>query len=78
VKSDGLMVTVEGTDRQAVTRALRKLKRLVEGEGLLKDVRRRRAYLKPSAKRRRKQRLARQLRTRQRLRQATAAGRRGT
>lgn len=49
-KDEGLSVTVINGD---VNKAIRKLKRKVEACGVLKEIHERKAYEKPSAKRRR-------------------------
>ena len=56
VTKSGLYVEVRNND---VTRALRKLKKLVNAEGLVKDMRKKEFYEKPSAVKRREKAQAR-------------------
>tara|TARA_B110000046_G_C12963326_1_gene385521 strand:- start:15 stop:254 length:240 start_codon:yes stop_codon:yes gene_type:complete len=56
IKKSGLYVEVRGND---VTRALRRLKKLVNAEGIIKDMRKKEFYEKPSAIRRREKAQAR-------------------
>ena len=51
IKKSGLYVEVRGND---VTRALRRLKKLVNAEGIIKDMRKKEFYEKPTSKRKRK------------------------
>ena len=52
----GLYVEVRNND---VTRAIRKLKKLMNNEGMIKDMRKNEYYEKPSAKKRREKQQAR-------------------
>lgn len=75
--------TIEGrplevtVDERGVERALRKLKRLIATEGVTRELKRRRAYEKPSVKKRRKTREAERRRRRTARRAARKATERG-
>jgi ribosomal protein S21 len=70
----GLVVLVEGPPPVTqLGRALRKLRRKMEQEGVLRELHRHLHHLKPSALRRRKSRLAAQLRARSKRRQRAAS-----
>jgi len=56
IKKSGLYVEVRGND---VTRALRRLKKLLNAEGMIKDMRKKEFYEKPSAIRKREKAQAR-------------------
>jgi small subunit ribosomal protein S21 len=66
-----LEVVVDGS----LERAMSRLKRLMASEGVLKDLKKRRYYEKPSVKRKRKQRDAERRRRRQRRRELRSAAR---
>lgn len=82
-KSQSPGKTIEGrplevtVDERGVERALRKLKRLIATEGVTRELKRRRAYEKPSVKKRRKTREAERRRRRTARRAARKATERG-
>ena len=69
------MTMVRVKDGEDINRAIKRFKRKVEQAGILKEIKMRRAYLKPSVKRRLKQALARKRRNRARRREQARAER---
>lgn len=64
------MTQVLVRDGEPVEKALRRFKKKVEAAGILKDVRRREFYLKPSIRKKEKQRAAEKRRRRSAMRAA--------
>ena len=68
------MTQVQLRDGESVDKALRRFKKKVEAAGILKDIRKREFYVKPSIRKKEKQRAAEKRRRRSAMRSGRPGG----